>query len=113
MGNVERLGQGRAPVSLGSCMGKLCMMFWALFLTASMMAPCLPVEAFSWGALAGLHGVLGGVSLQKGGTVCLGLLGMPWTPQRAELGRLCCCVGVDAAAFLLGAEQLWTTVVWR
>lgn len=64
MWNVERLGQGRAPVSLGSCMGKLHMMFWALFLAAPMMAPCLPAEAFSWGALAGLHGALGGVCSQ-------------------------------------------------
>lgn len=49
------------------------MMSWALFLAVSGMALCLPVEDFSWGALAGLHGVL---CLQKGGTVCLGLLGM-------------------------------------
>lgn len=48
--------------------------------------------------------------MQKGGTVGLGLLVM--APQKAELGRLCCCAGVDAAAFLLGAEQLSTTEVW-
>lgn len=70
------------------------MMFWALFLAASVMALCLPVEAFSWGALAGLRGVLGGVCLQKGGTVCLGLLAMRLVPQSAELGRLCYCLGV-------------------
>lgn len=64
MGSVVRVRQGRAPVSLGSCMEKLCMMFWALFLAASMMAPCLPAEAFSWGALDGLHGVTSGVCLQ-------------------------------------------------
>lgn len=64
MGSVVRVRQGRTPVSLSSCMGKLCMMFWALFLAASMTAPCLPAEAFSWGALIGLDGVLGGVHLQ-------------------------------------------------
>lgn len=112
MGNVVRLRQGRAPVSQGSFMGKLRMMFWALFLAASMMALCLPAEAFSWGALAGRQGVLGGICLQKGGTVCLGLLGMRLAPQRAELGMLCCGLGFDAAAFLPAAEQLWTTEVW-
>lgn len=64
MRNVVRVRQGRAPVSLGCCMGKLCMMFWALFLAASMVALWLPAEAFSWGALTALHGVLGGVHLQ-------------------------------------------------
>lgn len=44
--------------------GRLFIMFWALFPAVSMMAPCLPVEDFSWGALAGLNGVLSGVCLQ-------------------------------------------------
>lgn len=60
MGNVVRVRQGRTPVGLDSCMGKLCMMF----LAASMTALCLPAEAFSWRALIGLDGVLGGVHLQ-------------------------------------------------
>lgn len=63
MGNVVRLGQGRASVSLGSCMGKLQVMFWALFLAASVMALC-SLWRLSWGALAVLHRVLGGICCQ-------------------------------------------------
>lgn len=68
---------------------------------SSLGEPLLAFMVFLVGSVCGL---------QKGGTVGLGLLVM--APQKAELGRLCCCAGVDAAAFLLGAEQLSTTAVW-
>lgn len=45
MGNLVRVEQGTAPVSLGSCTGKLCLTFWVPFLAASAAALCpLPQE---------------------------------------------------------------------
>ena len=40
MGNLVRVEQGAAPVSLGSCTGKLCLTFWVPFLAASAAALC-------------------------------------------------------------------------